>query len=709
MGPGRLHPATRAGIAAGVLACFLLLACVAAAAVRDFENPASNDPQQQFGVVNPQRSDTPNDPEYDRAEPDDEDGPASVTNLYDERFDLFGFPSALTRLSAVYAEGPNTGQPMVSGFNAAGAWKLERGRPDVTVAVLDTGIKWDREGLRLQVHLNRGELPTPQDGGNPCSYDCNGDGVFNVADYANDPRVSHTAGPHGSPQIDAEDLIATFSDGTDADGNGFVDDIAGWDFFDNDNDPYDASSYFAAANHGSGRAHVVVERGNDGDGALGVCPHCQLMPIRTWDTFVSDGNTFAMGILYATDNGVKVIEGANGSTYHSAFAEAASNYAYEHGVAQTFSGDDLNTGNHNYPANYGHAMLIQGTVPDTVGLGSDAGTQFAEGRAGLCAAFNPPAPPVGCPGTTTPVKTYFRGANTTQFGGKSSISMEGSTGSENTGKSAGAAAIVISAALDHPLGAIELRPDETRAILEQTAERVTTGNTVGTGVPDPAASASAPPEDQWTSHFGWGRLVRAPQWRKLPRHRTRPGALRDRRPAPLEAPVGDRAGAGELEHGARGRLLGPGHRLRRRRPRTGARRARLLQPAARQRGPDPLSRLAQPLPQRVHGPADRHGRGDPDPRHRPPRPHFSRRPEPAPRLPAPHGDRRRGADPLRRHQRRQRAGPDRPHRGRQRSRLRTGRLRAARLARSHHGRAPGRQPWCGARLRRPHRPGHTAA
>ena len=33
---------------------------------------------------------------------------------------------------------------------------------------------------------------------------------------------------------------------TDGDGNGFVDDIAGWDFFDNDNDPYDASSYFAA-------------------------------------------------------------------------------------------------------------------------------------------------------------------------------------------------------------------------------------------------------------------------------------------------------------------------------------------------------------------------------------------------------------------------------------------------------------------------------
>ena len=89
-----------------------------------------------------------------------------------------------------------------------------------------------------------------------------------------------------------------------------------------------------------------------------------------------------MGILYATDNGASVIEGANGSTYHSAFAEQASNYAYEHGVVQTYSGDDLNTGNHNYPANYGHAMLIQGTVPDTMGLGMSAGQQFAEALAG---------------------------------------------------------------------------------------------------------------------------------------------------------------------------------------------------------------------------------------------------------------------------------------------------------------------------------------
>ena len=77
--------------------------------------------------------------------------------------------------------------------------------------------------------------------------------------------------------VDPEDLIARFSDGFDGVGantenNGFVDDIAGWDFFDNDNDPYDASSYFAAQNHGSGRAENAAEQGNDASGGIGVCP-----------------------------------------------------------------------------------------------------------------------------------------------------------------------------------------------------------------------------------------------------------------------------------------------------------------------------------------------------------------------------------------------------------------------------------------------------
>jgi hypothetical protein len=492
------------GRVSAAIAATLVLGLPAVAAA-SFDTPADDDASQQFTPpapgppTNPQRRDTPDDPHYDESEPDS-GGPGS---LFDERFDLFGFPSALTAATATYKDsvhGHTPTDPQVSGFNAAGAWKLSRGRPDVSVAILDTGIKWDRCGLRDKIRLSQAELaganrPQKADGSYDAAAglggrDLNADGAFDVDDYKSDARVGREFPGSCGGQVTARDLIAEFSDGSDADGNGYVDDIAGWNFFDDNNDPTDRSSYFEAENHGTGRAAEAVEKGNDGDGSIGVCPRCQFVPIRIWDTFVADANNFGMAVLYATDNGVDVVEGADGALYHSAFMEAASQYAYEHGVAQVYSGDDLNTGNHNYPANYDHTMLIQGVVTDVEGLGRDPG-DAGQIFAGLC---NPPVTP--CLGSNAPVQTYFRGANTTQFGGHSSVSMEGPTGSTNTGKAAGAVALVISAAED---AGVDLTADESRTIVEQTAEDVTAPNTPGAGTPDPAQAG-------WDEHFGYGRV-----------------------------------------------------------------------------------------------------------------------------------------------------------------------------------------------------------
>ena len=79
-------------------------------------------------------------------------------------------------------------------------------------------------------------------------------------------------GPNADSILDASDLIATFSDGTDADANGYVDDIAGWDFFDDDNDPFDASSCCSANGHGTGRAKEAVAQTNNGPATTGHVP-----------------------------------------------------------------------------------------------------------------------------------------------------------------------------------------------------------------------------------------------------------------------------------------------------------------------------------------------------------------------------------------------------------------------------------------------------
>src|SRR5436309_9193108 len=90
-----------------------------------------------------------------------------------------------------------------SGISADLAWPVTTGRPDTIIAVLDSGVDYDHEDLRHKIWLNCGELPAPEQangqtlaGSSPgCRepsklYDLNGDGVFNVEDYAADPRVT---------------------------------------------------------------------------------------------------------------------------------------------------------------------------------------------------------------------------------------------------------------------------------------------------------------------------------------------------------------------------------------------------------------------------------------------------------------------------------------------------------------------------------------
>src|SRR5207253_94355 len=344
-------PMHRGTLALVVLAALAAAAVLGVAQTRTFPGPPTD--------TNP-RVNTPNDPDFDLAEPDDEDGDfVPGTSVFQEDNRLFGFPPASTSMTARYLDpaNPRFGQGQVSGVSADLAWKLSIGDQSVEVAICDTGIRWDREELRRRVRLNPGELPVPcgvtagQKGRPLPEYDCDGDGIFTADDYAG--IVLPGEGAHGNPtKLDAEDVLVHFSDGVDDDGNGFVDDIAGWDFFDDDNNPFDASSYSSAGNHGSGRASDAVAEANNRLSSLGLCPRCRVTPIRIWDTFVADSNNFALCMLYAADNGIEVIEAAIGGLTTTEFAQAATQYAYEHGVALMEVSSDLNTADHNRPTNF---------------------------------------------------------------------------------------------------------------------------------------------------------------------------------------------------------------------------------------------------------------------------------------------------------------------------------------------------------------------
>ena len=256
------------------------------------------------------------------------------------------------------------------------AWQQGRGRADVAIAILDTGVRWHNSELRRKIRLNCKELPAPRPAGAPTpgsspgcrepgfGYDLSGDFGFDVDDYAGDPSVNPSSSPRGTSAIEGIDLINAFSNGADEDANGYVDDIAGWDYFDGDNDPDDASSYASAGDHGSGRAEEAAGHTNNDSGESAVCPYCQFVPMRVWDTFIPDGGNFAQAIAYAADNGIPVTEAAVGVLTNSRFAREAHQYAYERGVALMSVSSDLNTANHNYPTNYNHTIFVSGIVAD---------------------------------------------------------------------------------------------------------------------------------------------------------------------------------------------------------------------------------------------------------------------------------------------------------------------------------------------------------
>src|SRR4051812_4155441 len=256
--------------------------------------------------------------------------------------------------------------------SAQTAWMTTTGRPDVSIAVLDSGIKRFDPGpmsdLRDKVRLNQRELPLPQHdlataishpGTNNCStyqaaYDANRDAVFNVEDYACDSRVADVvqndprrAGPAGV--LTPEDLIIAFSDGSDADGNGFADDIAGWDFLDNDNDPLDDVQY----GHGTGEANDSSAEADNGD-QMGSCPNCMVLPLRVGDSFVADVNRFAQAALYAADNDVQVIQEALGTLNNSTLSREAVDYAYRHGTTVIASAADEAAQHNNWPSSLPH-------------------------------------------------------------------------------------------------------------------------------------------------------------------------------------------------------------------------------------------------------------------------------------------------------------------------------------------------------------------
>ncbi|MCA9595345.1 MAG: VCBS repeat-containing protein [Myxococcales bacterium] len=350
-------------------------------------------------------------------------------------------------------------QETASGMSIDLAWRHTIGDDRVLIAVLDSGIRWDESDLVEKAYLNKGELasfPPLHADSSPCApldpqkptedlFDCNGDGILTVGDYADHPGLQPDATqdhPKGDKNqnglLDAGDLILNFSDGKDDDGNGYVDDISGWDFMKDDNDPYDDTRY----GHGTGEARDSSAATNNGQGDAGVCPACRFMLLRVGDSFIANTNDFGQAVVYATDKGASVIQEALGTINMSSFAQSAMDYAWKNGTVVVASMADENSRHHNYPATANHTMPVHAITM----LGSDE--------------------------QSTTARSFLSFNTCTNYGGQNFLSASGTgCSSEATGRLSGISGLVYSMAkqsnLTPPLSA-----GEAMQLFTMTAEDI---------------------------------------------------------------------------------------------------------------------------------------------------------------------------------------------------------------------------------------------
>lgn len=188
------------------------------------------------------------------------------------------------------------------------AWKTTHGSDDVVVAVIDSGIDTGIAELARSMWTNEDEIP---------------------------------------------------DNGIDDDRNGYVDDVHGWDFRDNDN-----SSLVGTKLHWHGTfVASIIAAWPDDNGIVGVAPGVKLMDVRFLDShnlfYGSDWRRFANAVDYAVDNGADII---NLSVYANnkppSYFEQAILRAAEHGVIVVGIAGNDGASQVRYPARYAQVVAV---------------------------------------------------------------------------------------------------------------------------------------------------------------------------------------------------------------------------------------------------------------------------------------------------------------------------------------------------------------
>ena len=125
------------------------------------------------------------------------------------------------------------------------------------------------------------------------------------------------------------------ANGSDDDGNGFKDDLHGWDFVNKTGDVRDYNS------HGTHCAGIAAAVGTNGKGIVGANPNAYIMPVTVMQSNGTGAiSTIIEGIGYAKNNGADIISMSIGTYAYSIALEQALAQAYQNSVLVASAGND---------------------------------------------------------------------------------------------------------------------------------------------------------------------------------------------------------------------------------------------------------------------------------------------------------------------------------------------------------------------------------
>ncbi|MHC4790255.1 MAG: S8 family serine peptidase [Planctomycetota bacterium] len=191
-------------------------------------------------------------------------------------------------------------------IDAPEAWDIYTGSSQVIIAVIDTGLDYTHRDLDDNIWANGVEL-------------------------------------NGTP-------------GLDDDGNGYVDDIYGYDFINDDSDPSDDNG------HGTHCSGIIAAEGNNGRDIAGICWDARIMALKFLDY---DGGGWSDDAIeafyYAVENGADITSNSWGGAGYTLTMQEAINYAYSQGVVMVAAAGNDYSSNPQYPAYYQHVISVAAT------------------------------------------------------------------------------------------------------------------------------------------------------------------------------------------------------------------------------------------------------------------------------------------------------------------------------------------------------------